>query len=139
MTNAMLHWAQSLTASRADRKQIAVPLRRAHRRASELGADGLRRRAEDLARRLRIPLEGVAETARNGEPRDLRGLTPREVEILEHLVAGQTYAEIAAALFISQKTVGVPVSHVLQKTGTSSRAEATAWAWRHGLTPEAGC
>jgi DNA-binding CsgD family transcriptional regulator/tetratricopeptide (TPR) repeat protein len=136
MTNAMLHWAQSLTALRADRNEISVPLRRAHRRASELGADGLRRRAEDLARRLRIPLGGVAEAAAPNRPRDLAGLTPREAEILEHLVAGQTYAEIAAALFISKKTVSVHVSHVLQKTGTSSRAQATAWAWQHDVTPE---
>ena len=60
------------------------------------------------------------------------GLTEREREILGHLVAGRTYAEIAKALVISEKTVSVHVSNLLRKTGTSSRVEAAAWARRSG-------
>jgi len=64
---------------------------------------------------------------------DGHGLTGREREILGHLVAGRTYAEIARALVISEKTVSVHVSNLLRKTGTSSRVEAAAWARRSGL------
>jgi DNA-binding CsgD family transcriptional regulator len=55
--------------------------------------------------------------------------------VLGHLVAGRTYAEIAVALFISEKTVSVHVSNLLRKTGTSSRVEAAAWARREGIGP----
>ena len=52
--------------------------------------------------------------------------------MLSHLVAGRTYAEIATALFISEKTVSVHVSNLLHKTGTSSRREVAALAVRLG-------
>ena len=63
----------------------------------------------------------------------LSGLTGREAEVLSHLVAGRTYAEIAAALFITEKTVSTHVSHLLRKTGTSSRQEVSALARRLGV------
>jgi DNA-binding NarL/FixJ family response regulator len=53
--------------------------------------------------------------------------------VLRHLVAGRTYAEIARALFISEKTVSVHVSNLLRKTGTSSRIELAELARRLGL------
>ena len=53
--------------------------------------------------------------------------------MVRHLVAGRSYAEIARALFISQKTVGVHVSNVLRKTGTANRAAAAVWARNQGL------
>jgi DNA-binding NarL/FixJ family response regulator len=51
----------------------------------------------------------------------LPGLTPREREILAHIVAGRTYGEIARELVLSEKTVSVHVSHLLHKTGTANR------------------
>ena len=53
----------------------------------------------------------------------LPGLTRREREVLAHVVVGATYADIAAALVISEKTVSSHVSNLLRKTGTSSRVE----------------
>ena len=53
----------------------------------------------------------------------LQRLTDREREVLTHIVAGDTYAETASALFISEKTVSAHVSHLLAKTGTSNRVE----------------
>jgi DNA-binding CsgD family transcriptional regulator len=50
-------------------------------------------------------------------------LTPREREILAHIVAGRTYAETARALVVSEKTVSVHVSNMLRKTGTANRVE----------------
>jgi DNA-binding NarL/FixJ family response regulator len=51
-------------------------------------------------------------------------LTAREYDVLEQLALGRTDKQIAAALFISRKTVSVHVSNILRKTGASSRTEA---------------
>ena len=134
VTVALLHWAQALARRRVPRRDLTAPLRRAHGRARLFGFELVLRDVELLARRAGVALEGQRPTAqRTGQNGDAL-LTPREREVLGHLVAGRTYAEIAAALFISQKTVSVHVTHLLQKTGTSSRAEVAAWAWGHGVT-----
>lgn len=51
-------------------------------------------------------------------------------EILEHVVRGSTYAEIAATLVISEKTVSSHVSNLLRKTGTATRVELARLATR---------
>jgi DNA-binding NarL/FixJ family response regulator len=53
--------------------------------------------------------------------------------VLEHLALGQTNRQIAEDLFISVKTAGVHVSHILEKLGVSTRGEAAAVARRLGL------
>jgi DNA-binding NarL/FixJ family response regulator len=65
-------------------------------------------------------------------------LTRPEREVLAHLVAGETYDQIAARLFISDKTVSVHVSNMLHKTGTSSRIELSALARRSDGNPGDG-
>ena len=91
----------------------------------------LRRQVETLAALARIQLEEPA-TVPAERPAPLGSLTNREREVLSHLVAGRTYAEIAQALFISEKTVSAHVSNLLHKTGTSSRREVAALAVRLG-------
>jgi DNA-binding CsgD family transcriptional regulator len=61
------------------------------------------------------------------------GLSAREVEVLRLLTAGCTNREIAAALFLSERTVEVHVRHILTKTRTDNRAAATAFALRNDL------
>jgi DNA-binding NarL/FixJ family response regulator len=61
------------------------------------------------------------------------GLSAREKEVLILLAAGKTNRVIAAELFISQKTVARHVSNIFTKLALSSRAEATAYAFKHGL------
>jgi DNA-binding CsgD family transcriptional regulator/tetratricopeptide (TPR) repeat protein len=135
VTLALLHWAQTLARQRAPRRHLAAVLRRAHERARDLGFDLIRRDVEVLARRAGITLDDTRLVRHRTHVADETVvLTPREREVLDLLAAGRTYAEIATALFISQKTVSVHVTHVLQKTGTSSRAEAAAWAWNQGTT-----
>ena len=55
-------------------------------------------------------------------------LTTREQEVLEGLLAGETYSQIATRLFISDKTVSSHVSNILRKTGARSRIELSARA-----------
>jgi DNA-binding CsgD family transcriptional regulator len=61
------------------------------------------------------------------------GLTPREAEVLALVAAGRSNRQIAQALFISPKTVGVHVSNILAKLGAAGRVEAAAIAHRLGL------
>lgn len=61
------------------------------------------------------------------------GLTSRELDVLRHLVDGKSDGEIAAALFISRRTVGNHIGHIYDKLGVSSRAAATAYALRNEL------
>lgn len=60
-------------------------------------------------------------------------LSPRELEVLQLVVAGETNRAIADALTISERTVDRHVSNMLTKMGVPTRAAATAWAYRHGL------
>jgi DNA-binding NarL/FixJ family response regulator len=53
--------------------------------------------------------------------------------VLVLVATGKTNRAIAAELVISEKTVARHVSNIFTKLGVSSRAEATAHAYRHGL------
>ena len=125
---AGLRLAEAMIRRQAPHGEVAAVLREAHARAVALGADHLAARLATLARVTRTSLEAVSADLGARLPVD--PLTPREREVLAHLVAGRTNAEIADALFLSVKTVGIHVSNVLRKTGTHSRGEAALWATR---------
>ncbi|MGN6361854.1 MAG: response regulator transcription factor, partial [Thermomicrobiales bacterium] len=61
------------------------------------------------------------------------GLSAREVEVLRLVAAGRSNREIAAALFLSERTVHAHLRHILAKTGSDNRAAAVAFALRHRL------
>ncbi|MFC8798417.1 LuxR C-terminal-related transcriptional regulator [Promicromonospora sp. NPDC057138] len=60
-------------------------------------------------------------------------LSPRETEVLRLIAAGETNAEIAAQLFLSERTVHRHVSNILIKLDVRSRTSAAMYAVRHGL------
>ena len=68
-------------------------------------------------------------------PAHTHGLSHREGEILELMVAGLSNKEIAQSTSLSISTVKFHVSNIIAKLGTSSRTEATAVALRKGLVP----
>ncbi len=63
------------------------------------------------------------------------GLTAREAEVLLLVAAGHTNKEVAAALFLSDKTIARHLSNIFTKAGVSTRAAATAFAYVHGMVP----
>ena len=73
--------------------------------------------------------------ATHGDEARKYDLTTRELEVLEHLAAGEDQATMARGLVISEKTIATHIQHILAKLGVHSRAEAVAFANRHGITP----
>ncbi|MBV8951311.1 MAG: LuxR family transcriptional regulator, partial [Actinobacteria bacterium] len=67
-----------------------------------------------------------------------RGLTEREAEVLRLVAAGHTNKEVAATLFLSDKTVARHLSNIFTKIGVSTRAAATAFAFEGGLMNRGG-
>ena len=61
------------------------------------------------------------------------GLSSREVEVLRLVAQGLTDAEIGDQLFISRRTVSGHLQSIFSKSGATSRAAATAFAFKHGL------
>jgi DNA-binding CsgD family transcriptional regulator len=123
-----------------DRAGAASALRSAYATTNALGAAALQRELEALARRARINLPPTASTpseeaVRTSESADAAGLTPRELEVLEHIALGETDRQIASSLFISVKTAGTHVSHILGKLDAANRGEAAAAAHRLRLVP----
>jgi non-specific serine/threonine protein kinase len=90
--------------------------------------------AWDAGRRLR-PEDAVAEATAEPTLPPGAALTRREREVLGLLAAGMTDAAIAAALFLSVRTVERHVLHILAKFGVKSRAAAARAGRAAGLVP----
>ena len=82
-----------------------------------------------LARRIADFFSATAPAAETAFPQ----LTAREREILDLVAAGRSNAQIAAALYLSPKTVRNNVSNVFAKLHVGDRAEAVARARDAGL------
>lgn len=71
----------------------------------------------------------VFQAVRRSQSDRSRGLlSDREVEVLGCLARGQTTAQIAGVLFISENTVKTHIRHILEKMEVNNRAEAVARA-----------
>lgn len=62
-----------------------------------------------------------------------RGLTSRETQVMRALASGKSNKEIASALDISESTVKVHVTHILEKLNVTGRTEAINVALKRGL------
>jgi DNA-binding CsgD family transcriptional regulator len=105
--------------------------RRALERLQELGA---RPAATRIARTLRA--QGVRQVGLGPRPatrENPAGLTARELEVLVLVAEGLRNADIAARLFLSERTVAHHVSAILRKLGVGTRTQAGAQATRLGI------
>ena len=92
-------------------------------------ADLLLRRAAALMRR-----GGLRRGARGKRGRPTTGwesLTPTERKVVAHVVDGKRNAEVAAALYVSPRTVSTHLQHVFMKLGVSSRVELAKYVLEH--------
>lgn len=158
--------AEALLGQRARSPHAAAALQSAHAVATRLGALPFRLRIEELAARGRIALDqpvpggppappanqaGAASERAGagaggsrvpagpaGADDPLAALTAREREVLALVAEGRSNRQVADALFISEKTASVHVSHILAKLGVQSRVQAGAVAHRLGVAGPAG-
>jgi DNA-binding CsgD family transcriptional regulator/tetratricopeptide (TPR) repeat protein len=127
---ALLRMATARANAGGGKDGAAEPLTEAWTIARRLGARPLQDKVVDLARRTHTTLDVADRPSMSGP---LGRLTERELEVLRHVVAGDSNDEIAQALFISPRTASVHVSRILAKLEVTSRAKATAVAYEHGL------
>lgn len=83
--------------------------------------------ALEMAVAFREAVEGKAS-----EPQ-IESLTPRELEVLQHLADGLNNAEIAEAMFIERPTVKWYLRQIYPKLGAENRAQAIVIAHQHDL------
>jgi DNA-binding NarL/FixJ family response regulator len=69
------------------------------------------------------PLKGERDSA----------LTARELEVLQHIVAGKSNKEIASELALSVNTVSVHRANIMDRLGIHKTAELVVYAIRNGL------
>jgi DNA-binding NarL/FixJ family response regulator/tetratricopeptide (TPR) repeat protein len=130
-------------AARGEREAAGAAAAKALATAEELGSEWLAAEVAGLIARARLPT-GAATGAEGDRARsdgngaapadeDPFGLTPRERQVLAALAEGATNREIAADLFMAEKTASVHVSRILAKLGVRSRTEAAAVAHRLNL------
>jgi DNA-binding CsgD family transcriptional regulator len=135
-----LPWEECYASWRAAQAQLVIAhgprgdaaelLRRGWDLADRLQAIPVKTSIEHLASAARLPLGPLTAHSDDAAPALLPGMTPREMEIVQHIVLGRTYAEIARALFISEKTVSSHISNILRKTGAANRIDLARIATR---------
>jgi DNA-binding NarL/FixJ family response regulator len=119
---ALLAGASGFLLKDAPRSQLIEAVRTIHRGDVIL--------APSITRRL-------IETFLVGRPRQdrsmLKKLSPRETEVFTMVANGQSNAEIAAHLFISEATVKTHVARLFAKLAVRDRVHAVVYAYEHGL------
>jgi DNA-binding NarL/FixJ family response regulator len=117
-------------------------------RAMRAGASGYllkNTKADELVRAIKAAAAGQVQLSPEvatllmrevGVPDSPEKLTGRETEVLRLLARGKANKEIAAELFIGEKTVKTHVSNILSKLGVASRTQAALYAVRIGLVSD---
>jgi DNA-binding CsgD family transcriptional regulator len=123
-----------------DAARVRLPLADAYRALGDGDAANLELDAAAAAfEQLGATLDATRVAAARGRGELPGGLSAREAEVLALVAAGRTNREIAGTLVLSPKTVARHLANIFAKLGVTSRTQAAAWAYEHGLaTPERG-
>lgn len=123
-------------------------LLRAHQRAPALAklSDSFEIYAElgaghswtDALAKDRDALLSRSKASRKAAPVYPDGLSEREVDVLRLIAKGRSNQEIADQLFLSARTVERHIANIYGKLNVHSRAQATAYAFSHGLVEVPG-
>jgi DNA-binding NarL/FixJ family response regulator len=79
--------------------------------------------AAPWAARARAELRASGETLRRRDETATDPLTPQELRIAQSIAQGKTTRDIAAALFLSPRTVEYHLYKIFPKLGVTSRAQ----------------
>jgi ATP/maltotriose-dependent transcriptional regulator MalT len=109
----------------ADHRRAQTLLRASADQFRTLGMESWLERAEELAT---SPTSPPVEHP--------HGLTGREIEVLQLVASGYTSKEVAARLVVSVATVQRHIANLYAKINARGRADATAYASRHGMLPQ---
>jgi DNA-binding CsgD family transcriptional regulator len=129
---------EARAAIRGGRREQAVrALAACENLAGQLGSAPLLAMADEVAAQAKLTdLTGQARSSgRSAAPSARFDLTRRESDVLALLVRGDSNRQIARALVISERTVAVHVSHILDKLRVRNRTEAAAVGAQLGLNP----
>ena len=121
VTSALEAGATGYLLKYAEAEEVASAIRAAY--AGEVTLDPAVTRL--LAQRMR---------ARKTDPEPVEPLTEREREVIALLGRGASNKDIAAELFITERTARTHVSNILGKLGLTSRTQAALYAVEHRLT-----
>ncbi len=104
-----------------DPDELADAIRRAHAGEAVLNPR--------VATRMVKEMQGIREENLN----PFRELTDRELEVLRLIANGRNNQEIAALLYISEKTVKSHITNILNKLHLADRTQAAVYAWQEGI------
>ncbi|QHY95317.1 Response regulator protein VraR [Streptomyces sp. S4.7] len=94
--------------------------------------------APSVTRRLIADFAQQRPAPRKDRSLRLKGLTPRETEVLELIARGLSNQEIAEHLILAEQTVKTHIGRVLAKLGLRDRAQAVIFAYESGLVAPGG-
>jgi DNA-binding NarL/FixJ family response regulator len=100
----------------------------AHEDPGPGGGDGFALNGAWTHIRVHAPRE-VSGAADSGDASESHRLSAREAEVMSLIADGQTNGQIAARLFLAEKTVKNHVRRIYSKLGVGSRPAAIAY-WR---------
>jgi DNA-binding NarL/FixJ family response regulator len=110
-----------------ERDAAIAELQRAAADAGRCGAIADRDAAGRALRRAGVRVSSEARRASHATGR--RGLTERQQSVAELVAAGRSNKEVAALLFLSEKTVEANLTRIYDKLGVRSRSQL-AGTWR---------
>ncbi|WP_405618426.1 response regulator transcription factor [Streptomyces sp. NBC_01511] len=94
--------------------------------------------APSVTRRLIADFAQQRPAPRKDRSLRLKGLTPRETEVLELIARGLSNQEIADHLILAEQTVKTHIGRVLAKLGLRDRAQAVIFAYESGVVAPGG-